>query len=47
MMIPHHQSAVDMVRLVLMHGRDLLTRQLAEEVVASQSAEITSIQARL
>ncbi len=46
-MIPHHQGAVDMARLVLVHGRDPLTRQLAEEIIASQSAEIASIQARL
>ena len=47
MMIPHHQGAVDMARLLLVHGRDPLTRQLAEEIIASQSAEITSMQARL
>jgi uncharacterized protein (DUF305 family) len=47
MMIPHHQGAVEMARLVLIHGRDPLTRQLAEEIVASQTAEIASMQARL
>ena len=47
MMIPHHQGAVDMARLVLVHGRDPLTRQLAEEIIASQSAEIASMQGRL
>jgi uncharacterized protein (DUF305 family) len=47
MMIPHHQGAVDMAGLVLVHGRDPLTRQIAEEIIASQSAEVASMQARL
>jgi uncharacterized protein (DUF305 family) len=47
MMIPHHQGAVGMARLVLVHGRDPLTRQLAEEIIASQQTEIASMQARL
>lgn len=46
MMIPHHQGAIDMARLVLIHGRDPLTRQLAEEIIASQQTEIRSMQAR-
>ena len=47
MMIPHHRGAVDMARLVLVHGRDPLTRQLAEEIIASQQAEVRSMQGRL
>ncbi|MEW5769591.1 MAG: DUF305 domain-containing protein [Pseudomonadota bacterium] len=47
MMIPHHQGAVDMARLVQIHGRDPLTRRLAEEIIASQQAEIMAMQARL
>ena len=47
MMIPHHQGAIDMARLVLMHGRDPLTRQLAEEIIAAQQAEISSMTLRL
>jgi uncharacterized protein (DUF305 family) len=46
MMIPHHQGAIDMAALVLVYGRDPLTRQLAEEIIASQSAEIASMKAR-
>jgi uncharacterized protein (DUF305 family) len=47
MMIPHHQGAVDMARLVLIHGRDPLSRQLAEEIIAGQQAEIMAMKARL
>lgn len=47
MMVPHHQGAVDMARLVLIHGRDPLTRRLAEEIIAGQQAEIIAMKARL
>lgn len=46
MMIPHHQGAVDMARRPE-HRRDPLARQLAEEIIASQQAEISSVQGRL
>ena len=47
MMIPHHAGAVEMARLVLLHGRDPLVRQLAEEIIAGQQAEIGGMEARL
>ncbi len=47
MMVPHHQGAVDMARLVLVYGRDPATRMLAEDIIAGQTIEIQSMQRRL
>lgn len=47
MMIPHHQGAVEMARLVLVHGRDPATRRLAEDIIASQTVEIEGMKRRL
>ena len=39
-MIPHHQGAVEMAKIVLEHGTDPEVKKLAEAIIAAQEAEI-------
>ena len=39
-MIPHHQGAVDMAKIVLAFGKDPEVRKLAENIVKAQEEEI-------
>ena len=41
MMIPHHQGAIDMARVLLKHGRDERLRRLAQAIIVEQGQEIT------
>lgn len=46
LMVPHHRSAVEMARVYLRHGKDPELRRLAENMVASQEAEIRRMSGR-
>jgi uncharacterized protein (DUF305 family) len=46
-MIPHHQAAIEMARAVLEYGSDQPAKALAQDIIASQEAEIDRMRAWL
>lgn len=47
MMIPHHEGAIEMARIVLIYGTDPLVRKLAEDIIATQRVEVEAMNQRL
>ena len=47
LMVPHHQSAVDMAEAYLKSGRDPRLRHLAQEIISTQQAEIAFMRSRI
>ena len=43
MMIPHHQGAIDMAKLLLLHGDNEVLRRIAQEIVITQQQEIVAM----
>jgi uncharacterized protein (DUF305 family) len=43
-MIPHHQGAIDMAKVVLEHGKNPEIRKLAEDIIKAQEGEIAWMQ---
>jgi uncharacterized protein (DUF305 family) len=44
LMLPHHQAAIDMAKIELLHGKDAQMRRLAQEIITDQQLEIELMQ---
>jgi hypothetical protein len=42
-MVPHHQGAIDMARVVIAHGKDPKIKALAQAIIAAQEKEIADM----
>jgi uncharacterized protein (DUF305 family) len=47
MMIPHHQSAIDMAEVVLAQGDDPETLEMAQKIIDAQTGEVAEMRAML
>ncbi|HET8876576.1 MAG TPA: DUF305 domain-containing protein [Casimicrobiaceae bacterium] len=47
MMIPHHQGAIDMAKVELLHGKNAALRRLAQEIIVTQRSEIDVLRMQL
>ena len=43
-MIPHHQGAIDMAKVVLQYGKNEQTRKWANDIIREQALEISEMQ---
>lgn len=46
-MIPHHQGAIDMAKIVIERGKDPELKRLAQDIVAAQEREISMMKSWL